>query len=1120
MTQDLLSNYLRSCCVQVLGQKPGCGFFIAPQLVVTCSHVVGRDAEKNSEIELEKWLESSVKSISGATVIANFPQDDIAFVRTLEPNQSFVPLSESIHRGHELMAVGFPRIDEQRAFDQFTAQYEGRTLFMDSHGRARADTKFKSGQVESGFSGGPLLNLETSRVVGVVALSRDRHSNLGGWAIEVSVIKRLLQDCYQILPDIDPGWTRAVAESVPSEEPQERRDSLQEKPLASFRSCYEGSASISNPRQLLERSQKYKDWLIKTTSSFDVPMIGANFSISEDWITRTLTSRENSVTTIDAEVAAEVYPRILLKGSSGSGKSILMRRLANSFASIGKVVLYVKLSKVLQLHKAGNTFEKAITLTAIDSSGIDLDDIVPHIGSPDYLIADGLDECQRHSVDVAEKLSNWAEGHSSTKVIVACRNGIATKAFHTWQHLDISPLKQDDIVSFSKLVINKILLSKEERERAIEVIEGIVDDSKMFGLLKDSPLFVGLIAHLASANKEFINLSKTKIYTASIDLAYEHQTQREQTIEISKIRAMKVLGLAGQKIQQNPEIAESDLIEHIVEKLESSGYAFSEADATANQGIQFWKEQRVFTQHQKGYKAAIRFVHYSLCEYAAGQYASQLSDDELHIWLKDSLSRNSSQDVIYFASGLGAGNRIIQYLLSDSCDIQAASYLLMAKIISASDEISENNIEAVIVGVVSELGSSDVGIVLEHVEILSKISPKGRNLVYKAVEPLLCSSLFWTRVGAVAVAASCCVDQDNIDLMVSTVNEVLLERKSNKGNATPLRKEKRRNREESLIFNPFFPPPSAESILSNQLIVSVCNGILDATADIDVVSQIADVVLSGSFTVNVSTALHKKLIARIQNAIREPDYCHILQWNALRLKVLKRNLNLVDHGLFPRSASFQKLIESKRSDKIFLQSIIRVIEDSEVDVEIEPFLNMTALGRLLWGMKIGIMIEKEWNSIGKSEDIESLDTVLKGMISLLAISPGRLLSEAKKALDDVERFFSYDLEEIKTSLQKDAQGWRQHYETGIYKDKNCSTLLFSQVANLSTQVNWGDANALNLSPQGLVESFQHPSRCVWWNAALLVKYGAGGDEAIELAKECVGQEEWLKFESRKGDDPR
>ena len=114
----------------------------------------------------------------------------------------------------------------------------------------------------------------------------------------------------------------------------------------------------------------------------------------------------------------------------------------------------------------------------------------------------------------------------------------------------------------------------------------------------------------------------------------------------------------------------------------------------------------------------------------------------------------------------------------------------MAEIISASDEISENNIEAVIADVIPELGSSDVGTVLDCVEVLSKISPKGRNLVYKAVKPFLSSNQFWTRAGAVAVAASCCVNRDNIDLMVSTVHEVLSEKESARKSATPLRKRK------------------------------------------------------------------------------------------------------------------------------------------------------------------------------------------------------------------------------------------------------------------------------------------------------------------------------------------
>lgn len=209
---DPLIDYLRSCCVQVLGQRPGCGFFIAPQLVVTCSHVVGRNIEVGSTLTLERWVGTKIEPITGASVIANFPQDDIAFIQTLDSNSNFAPLSGAGHIDHRLIALGFPHNDDRKNFDQFTALYEGKTLFIDSHGRAGIETKFKTGQVESGFSGGPLLNLGTSKVIGVVVASRDRRSDLGGWAIEVSTIERLLEENQQVLPAIAPGWITAAAQ--------------------------------------------------------------------------------------------------------------------------------------------------------------------------------------------------------------------------------------------------------------------------------------------------------------------------------------------------------------------------------------------------------------------------------------------------------------------------------------------------------------------------------------------------------------------------------------------------------------------------------------------------------------------------------------------------------------------------------------------------------------------------------------------------------------------------------------------------------------------------------------------------------------------------------------------
>ena len=49
---DPLLAHLRCCCLRVMGEKPGCGFFVTPQLLITCSHVVGPAVPVGATVEL------------------------------------------------------------------------------------------------------------------------------------------------------------------------------------------------------------------------------------------------------------------------------------------------------------------------------------------------------------------------------------------------------------------------------------------------------------------------------------------------------------------------------------------------------------------------------------------------------------------------------------------------------------------------------------------------------------------------------------------------------------------------------------------------------------------------------------------------------------------------------------------------------------------------------------------------------------------------------------------------------------------------------------------------------------------------------------------------------------
>ena len=78
---DPINRALRATCVKVTHmagndvETQGSGFFIAPQLVVTCSHVLGNlpdsrskawDSVTDKEVTLEKWEENSARESTEA----------------------------------------------------------------------------------------------------------------------------------------------------------------------------------------------------------------------------------------------------------------------------------------------------------------------------------------------------------------------------------------------------------------------------------------------------------------------------------------------------------------------------------------------------------------------------------------------------------------------------------------------------------------------------------------------------------------------------------------------------------------------------------------------------------------------------------------------------------------------------------------------------------------------------------------------------------------------------------------------------------------------------------------------------------------------------------------------
>ena len=236
---DPLVAHLRRCCLRVMGEKPGCGFFVAPQLLITCSHVVGTKIPVGATLKLSAWGSCGVAdgTVGGVDarqqlqgeVLVNEVSDDLALLRLLVGSYPHVALDGEVRLGDQLVGIGFPQEGQRLELDQFTAEYEAEVPFANApwQGPTGVELKFKGGQVRHGFSGGPLLNRRTWRVIGVVAVTRDARSTMGGFAKPLTCIDAVLEAAGQTRPPFNPVWEesegqqRQLAEGVQVYSPQQ-----------------------------------------------------------------------------------------------------------------------------------------------------------------------------------------------------------------------------------------------------------------------------------------------------------------------------------------------------------------------------------------------------------------------------------------------------------------------------------------------------------------------------------------------------------------------------------------------------------------------------------------------------------------------------------------------------------------------------------------------------------------------------------------------------------------------------------------------------------------------------------------------------------------------------------
>ena len=165
-TYDRVAKLVRTTDGALLGT----GSFVAPGVIVTARHNV----EGIDESTIELHYRGSIASRNAARIVFGDSGLDLALVLTEFRDHGVFTIASELAPNDPVYSFGFTK--KRPGGEPLTALYVGMAYGPDL-------LKFKTAQVTPGFSGAPLVSFGSGELSGIITVSIDPWSDLGGYAI-------------------------------------------------------------------------------------------------------------------------------------------------------------------------------------------------------------------------------------------------------------------------------------------------------------------------------------------------------------------------------------------------------------------------------------------------------------------------------------------------------------------------------------------------------------------------------------------------------------------------------------------------------------------------------------------------------------------------------------------------------------------------------------------------------------------------------------------------------------------------------------------------------------------------------------------------------------------------
>jgi len=787
--------------------------------------------------------------------------------------------------------------------------------------------------------------------------------------------------------------------------------------------------------------RRYKEWLARVTSNFSMPGLGVALPINEAWIE--LRARENTVGELDAEHILHLNQLTVVVGKSGAGKSTLQRRWAHRLAVAGEKVLLGRLPMVLRAMERGQGFEEAVVKVAADGFGVEEATARCVLSEIDYLLADGLDECEPERQRVAEALQRWAEGHPEAKVVVMTRaEGHDPALLPGWGYAELLPLEESRIDEYARRLMESIPLGDgADIEERVNSFERSLEENKAAALAARNPLLLGFLIQLF-VNGVGFGSSRAEVYRRIFDQIQEHPPyDRELMVEVDATVARHALEAMGWILQHHPELSRRELIEKLGDELASElGVTMLQGRREAEKCLRFWEERRVVERLTFGLEDVVRFVHLSLGEYAAGSFASKLDDEELRDWVRHVRRARLWRETVLYAAGEGAAERIARTLLEldDPEDVAAVETELALEVLAEAPKSSPALVREAADRLQDRLVTPVPLVAIAAAEAALGLAAQAPEIVGPVVRPLTNHAQEWTRFSAIRLTLACGGEWADLDAFEALVDEA-------SGGAPSIGiPEDQKLGQRRGVFTWGF---------ESEMLREGVEHLIQERPGEETDRRVEQVYLGK----RISVGTHNRLTTLL---LQHGGYEVLLEKALQRYKSSFANL-----------AKWSRYDEATMDrDLAILEAVLRATELSQGVSLPEPSEELTSLSRLIYGMGWPKETPKQWVVMRDRYDLDAVDAVFRGAIAAMELDPVQVAAEAALA--------------------------KKRFE----EDEGSTGRLLDQLVELPVSPRWELALGADVPADDLVRALKHPSAPIVTNAVMLIEYGAGGSEVPELLK--------------------